>query len=71
MKKLVSLITQALSLFIVGGCSISTSEQSVRVAALSPWVETSTGRADSYKDARLLIHRTPAMMARMPASWKH
>ncbi|WP_066015322.1 hypothetical protein [Endozoicomonas atrinae] len=70
MKKLVSLITQALSLLIVGGFSLSISEQSGRIASLNLWAESDTARVASYQDANLLINRTPAMMATMPASWK-
>ncbi len=70
MKKLVSLITQVISLLIVGGCSISTSEQSARVASLSSWATTDAVQTASHKDAQLLIHRPSDMMGRMPASWK-
>ncbi|MFK0572469.1 hypothetical protein [Endozoicomonas sp.] len=70
MKKLVSLIPRVLSLLIVGGCSISTSEQSARVASLSSWAMTGSVQAASPTDAQLLIHRPSDMMGRMPASWK-
>lgn len=70
MKKLVSLIARALSLLIVGGFSLSISEQSGRIAPLNLWAESDRTRVASYQDANLLINRTPGMMARMPASWK-